>query len=49
MTSQGLVVISLENLDGGHFELFNFTERWLLRPEFLAGIKPSDVIIHKVY
>jgi hypothetical protein len=44
-----LVVIAWENFDSGHFELFNFLEQWLLRPAFLAGIKPSDVIMHKVY
>jgi hypothetical protein len=44
-----LVVIARENFDSGHFELFNFPGRWLLRPAFLAGIKPCDVIIHKVY
>jgi hypothetical protein len=38
-----------ENLDSGHFELFNFPGRWLLRPAFLAGIKPCDVIMHKGY
>jgi hypothetical protein len=43
------VVIARENVDSGHFELFNFPERLLLRPAFLAGIKPYDVIMHKVY
>jgi hypothetical protein len=38
-----------ENFDSGHFELFNILGRWLLRPAFLAGIKPCDVIMHKVY
>jgi hypothetical protein len=44
-----LVVIARENFDSGHFELSNFPGRWLLRPAFLAGIKPCDVIMHKVY
>ena len=44
-----LVVIARENFDSGHFELFNFPGRWLLRPAFHAGIKPCDVIMHKVY
>jgi hypothetical protein len=44
-----LVVISRESFDSGHFELFNFPGRWLLRPAFFAGIKPCDVIMHKVY
>ena len=44
-----LVVIARENFDSGHFELFNFPGRRLLRPAFLAGIKPCDVIMHKVY
>ena len=38
-----LVVIARENFDSGHFELFNFPGRWLLRPAFLASIKPCDV------
>jgi hypothetical protein len=37
------------NFDSGHFELFDFPGWWLLRPAFLAGIKPCDVIVHKVY
>jgi hypothetical protein len=58
MTSQGLmparnagviVVIALENFDSGNFELFNFPGRRLLRPAFLAGIKPCDIIMYKVY
>jgi hypothetical protein len=44
-----LIVIARENFDSGHFELFNFPGRRLLRPAFLAGIKPCDVIIHKVF
>jgi hypothetical protein len=44
-----LVVIARENFDTGHFELFNFPGRWLLRPAFLAGITPCDVIMIKVY
>jgi hypothetical protein len=44
-----VVVIARENFDSGHFELFNFPGRWLLRPAFLAGIQPCDVIMHKVY
>jgi hypothetical protein len=44
-----LVVIAQENFDSGHFELFNFSGRLLLRPAFLAGIKPCDVIMHQVY
>jgi hypothetical protein len=44
-----LVVIARENFDSGHFELFNFPVRWLLRPAFLTGIKPRDVIMQKVY
>jgi hypothetical protein len=43
-----LLVISRENFDNGHFELFNFPGRWVLRPAFFTGIKPCDVIIHKV-
>jgi hypothetical protein len=27
----------------------NFPWQWLLRPAFLAGIKPCDVIMHKIY
>jgi hypothetical protein len=44
-----IVVIARENFDSGHLELLNFPGRWLLRPTFLAGIKPCDVIMHKVY
>jgi hypothetical protein len=44
-----LVVIARENFDSGHFELFNFPGRWLLRQAFLAGVKPCDVIMHNVY
>jgi hypothetical protein len=44
-----LVVIARENFDSGHFELLNFPGRWLLRLAFLAGIKPCDAIMHKVY
>jgi hypothetical protein len=44
-----LVVIAWVNFDSGHFELFNFPGRGLLRPAFLAGVKPCDVIMHKVY
>ena len=48
-SNAGLVVIAWENFDSAcHFELFNFPGR-LLRPAFLAGIKPCDVIMHKVY
>ena len=44
-----LVVITVqENFDSYHFELFNFPGRWLLRPTFLSGIKPCDIIMHKV-
>ena len=46
------LVISRENFDNGHFELFNllinFPGLWLIRPAFLTDIKPCDVIIHKV-
>jgi hypothetical protein len=57
MTSQGLKPprnaglssLARENLDSGHFELFNFPGRCLLRPAFLAGIKLCDVIMYKVY
>jgi hypothetical protein len=44
-----LVVIARQNFDSRHFELFNFPGRWLLRPAFLSGIKPCDVIMHRVY
>ena len=58
MTSQGLfaarnaglrllVMITGSDFDSGHFELFNFPRRRLLRPAFLAGIKPCDIIMHK--
>ena len=39
------IVIVRESFDGGHFELFNFKQ---LRSAFLSGIKPCDVITHKV-
>jgi hypothetical protein len=53
MTSQGLMPAKNAglsshrpgNFDSGHCELFNFPWRRLLRPAFLAGIKPCDVII----
>jgi hypothetical protein len=44
--NQGSIVVTHENFDSGHFELFNFPGRWLLRPAFLAGIKSCDVIMH---
>jgi hypothetical protein len=44
-----LVVIARENFDSGHFELFNFPGRLIQRPEFLAGMKPCDVFMRKVY
>jgi hypothetical protein len=53
MTSQGLMPAKNAglssshrpgNFDSGHFELFNFLGRLAL----LAGIKPRDVIMHKV-
>ena len=43
-----LVVIARENFNSGHFELFNFPRQWLLRPAFLTGLMPYDVIMHKV-
>jgi hypothetical protein len=43
-----LVVITWENFNSGHFKLFYFPGRWLLRQSFLVGITPCDVIMHKV-
>jgi hypothetical protein len=57
MTSQGLMPARNAGLsshrpgklNNSKWHYRNFPGRWLLRPAFIAGIKPCDVIMHKVY